>query len=149
MFENPRRGRQARNFKANVPKILELKLSTGQIFSENWRWAPLIKNLKCLFVSFVFPFIRKNIMGHFNYYSPNGPLKCTHWVEELYLTDSTSRTSYRNKKKKGWDKWATLYILISKGLPTRALYIFTPWVLSDLQVAVVIYNAAKPSYLAW
>ena len=25
MFENPRRGRQARNFLANVPKILDLK----------------------------------------------------------------------------------------------------------------------------
>ena len=41
MFENPRRGRQARNFKTNVPKILDLKLSTEQIFSENWRWVPL------------------------------------------------------------------------------------------------------------
>ena len=25
MFENPRRGRQARNFRRNVPKILDLK----------------------------------------------------------------------------------------------------------------------------
>ena len=32
---------------------------------------------------------------------------------------------------------------------TRALSIFTPWVLSDPQVTVVIYNAAKPSHLAW
>ena len=36
MFENPRRGRQARNFTKNVPKILELKSSSEQIFSENW-----------------------------------------------------------------------------------------------------------------
>ena len=35
MFENPRRGRQARNFTTNVPKILDLKSSTEQIFSEN------------------------------------------------------------------------------------------------------------------
>ena len=48
---------------------------------------PTSRNLKCLFVSFVFPFLTKNIMGHFNYYYPNGPLKCTYWVEELYLTD--------------------------------------------------------------
>ena len=27
MFENPRRGRQARNFTTNVPKILDLKSS--------------------------------------------------------------------------------------------------------------------------
>ena len=35
MFENLRRGRQARNFTTNVPKILDLKSSSEQIFSEN------------------------------------------------------------------------------------------------------------------
>ena len=33
MFENPRRGRQARNFTTNVPKIQGLKSSSEQIFS--------------------------------------------------------------------------------------------------------------------
>ena len=33
MFENPRRSRQARNFTTNVPKILDLKSSSKQIFS--------------------------------------------------------------------------------------------------------------------
>ena len=33
MFQNPRRGRQARNFTTNVPKILVLKSSSEQIFS--------------------------------------------------------------------------------------------------------------------
>ena len=33
MFENPRRGRQGRNFTTNAPKILDLKSSTEQIFS--------------------------------------------------------------------------------------------------------------------
>ena len=32
MFENPRRGRQARNFTTNVSKILDLKSSSEQIF---------------------------------------------------------------------------------------------------------------------
>ena len=41
MFENPRRGRQARNFTTNVPKILDLRSSSEQIFSENSRWVPL------------------------------------------------------------------------------------------------------------
>ena len=41
MFENPRRGRQARNFTTNVAKILDLKSSSEQIFSENGRWVPL------------------------------------------------------------------------------------------------------------
>ena len=52
MFENPERGTEARNFttnvpkildlKSNVPKILDLKSSLEQIFSENWRWVPLV-----------------------------------------------------------------------------------------------------------
>ena len=37
----PRRSRQARNFTTNFPKILDLKSSSEQIFSENWRWVPL------------------------------------------------------------------------------------------------------------
>ena len=41
MFENPRRGRQASNFTTNVPKILDLKSSSEQIFSQNCRWVPL------------------------------------------------------------------------------------------------------------
>ena len=32
MFENPRKGRQARNFTTNAPKILDLKSSSEQIF---------------------------------------------------------------------------------------------------------------------
>ena len=32
-FENPRGGRQARNFTTNAPKILDLKSSSEQIFS--------------------------------------------------------------------------------------------------------------------
>ena len=32
MFENPRRGRQARSFATNVPKILDLKSPSQQIF---------------------------------------------------------------------------------------------------------------------
>ena len=43
MFENLRRGRQARNFAKNVPKILDLKSSSEQIFSENCRWVPLFR----------------------------------------------------------------------------------------------------------
>ena len=33
MFENPRRGRQARNFTTNAPQILGIKSSSEQIFS--------------------------------------------------------------------------------------------------------------------
>ena len=43
MFENPRTGRQAKNFATNVQKILDPKSSSEQIFSENWRCVSLIK----------------------------------------------------------------------------------------------------------
>ena len=53
MFENPRRGRQARNFTTNAPKILDLKLSSEQIFSRKLplgapelRFA-MMRNLNC------------------------------------------------------------------------------------------------------
>ena len=44
-FENPRRGRQARNLTTNVPKILDLKSSSEQIFSKNCRWVPLMVDM--------------------------------------------------------------------------------------------------------
>ena len=48
MFENPSRGRQARNFATNVPKILDLKSSSEQIFSENRRWVPVSQSDVCI-----------------------------------------------------------------------------------------------------
>ena len=43
MFENPRRGKEARNFTTNAPKILDLKSSSEpRYFPENCRWVPLI-----------------------------------------------------------------------------------------------------------
>ena len=41
MFENPRRGRQARNFGKNVPKILDLKSSSEHIFQKLSLGAPV------------------------------------------------------------------------------------------------------------
>ena len=40
--ENPRGGREARNFTTNVPEILDFKSSSEQIFCKTWRWVPLI-----------------------------------------------------------------------------------------------------------
>ena len=48
MFENHRRGRQARNFTTNAPKILDLKSSSEQIFS---RKLPLGAPETCLLPS--------------------------------------------------------------------------------------------------
>ena len=53
MFENPRRGMQATNFTTNVGKIVDLKSSSEQIFSENWRGVPLTDT----WIGFQFPFL--------------------------------------------------------------------------------------------
>ena len=57
MFENPRRGRQARNFTTNVPKILDLKSPSEQIFLEHWHWVPLITST--LSLKNVLPFLNR------------------------------------------------------------------------------------------
>ena len=51
-LENPRRGRQARNLTTNVPKILDLKSSSEQIFSKNCRWVPLGESRRHKFFRF-------------------------------------------------------------------------------------------------
>ena len=48
MFENPRRGRQARNFTTNAPKILDLKSSSEQIFSRKLPLGALVPFRGCL-----------------------------------------------------------------------------------------------------
>ena len=50
-FVNPRRGREARNLTTNVPKILDLKSSSEQIFCKNCRWVPMtqVPNMVRLF----------------------------------------------------------------------------------------------------
>ena len=52
-FENSRRVRQARNLTTNVPKILDLKSSSEQIFSKNRRWVPLRSALGSAHENFV------------------------------------------------------------------------------------------------
>ena len=73
MFENPRRGRQARNFTTNVPKILDLKSPSEQIFSENCRWVPLTNARKICFSDahfpsarlYAWPLLQEYVSGHF------------------------------------------------------------------------------------
>ena len=66
MFENPRRGRQARNFSTNVPKILDLKSSSEQIFSESIRWVPL--KLRALYVTLLAPVVQTFAIHQINHY---------------------------------------------------------------------------------
>ena len=54
MFENPRRGRQARNFTTNVSKILDLKSSSEQIFVRKLSLgAPVNKQTKHFCLSYI------------------------------------------------------------------------------------------------
>ena len=52
MFENPRRGRQARNFTTNVPKILDLKSSSEQIFSRKLSLGAPVVSVCVFFLEF-------------------------------------------------------------------------------------------------
>ena len=55
MLENLRRVKQGRNFTANVSKILDLKSSSAQISSKNWRWVPLYNGHLFTAVTFFCP----------------------------------------------------------------------------------------------
>ena len=65
MFENPRRGRQARNFMTNVPKILDLQSSSEQIFEvgcprpvkDNIHYLRYIFTFQCFTSSFFVRFL--------------------------------------------------------------------------------------------
>jgi len=69
MFENPRRGRQARNFTTNVPKNLDLKSSSEQIFSEidvGCTWASFyLKNLKFTCLEIFLSLLRLKCKDHY------------------------------------------------------------------------------------
>ena len=59
MFENPRRGRQVRNFTENDPKILDLKSSSEQIiFRKLSLGAPVLVVSFAIFIAVPFVFSR-------------------------------------------------------------------------------------------
>ena len=77
LFENPRRGMQARNFTINVPKVLDLKSSSEQIFFRKLSLGapalcslyPALKvnisaeeNLCCIFFPVAFKFVNSFIL---------------------------------------------------------------------------------------
>ena len=63
MFKNPRTCRQARNLTTKISKILDLKSSSEQIFSENCRWVPLL--IRCYFTkNFFFSKLPTCYLGH-------------------------------------------------------------------------------------
>ena len=88
MFENSKRGRQAKNFTTNVPKILDLKSSSEQRFSENWRWVPLksVRFSYSLFVSYYFKLLLF------------GPSRCSNCIDGLLIEkDNIIATTFIEK----------------------------------------------------
>ena len=63
MFENPRRGRQAKNFTTNVPKILVLNSSSEQIFSRKLPLGAPVQYL-ILFLQSLWHFISLVLLGN-------------------------------------------------------------------------------------
>ena len=105
MFENPRRGRQARNFTTNVPKIIGLKSSSEQIFSENCRWVPLIQVSK---LSYLAKVLAALILHSYQNYAlcltsrfPLFHSRPMEWSEEpdvLFLREMLARNVFGTKK---------------------------------------------------
>ena len=109
MFENPRRGRQARNFTANAPKILDLKLSSEQIFSENWRWVPcLVKG------------VDQNTFDAILWLSPPRrlPLGIPTKIAIIEKIESARGTMGRGKRPSSFPSCLALSLFLSPSLPT-------------------------------
>ena len=93
MFENPRRGREARNFTTNGPKILDLKSSSEQIFSKNWRWVPLSIAGPAP-VAWISLFLYVALMNSLQHFLPyKGWDKNSFTLENDTFSDSSSLTS--------------------------------------------------------
>ena len=120
MFENPRRGRQARNFTTNVPKILDLKSSSKQIFSENWRWVP-VSNIVLEFYN-----LAARLFNFLNMMETNGE-------------DFGGKGKYKRAKKKWREEKSVLTFLWPHNLPLgpRGWIFHYPWWQS--------YNPSLPS----
>ena len=108
MFENPRKGRQARNFTTNVLKILVLKSSSEQIFSENCRWVPLKRSFTgCLtemfYVDYIEPGQPKKVLSTQSSASPNSKSSNDGISKESTRTVIPSHSRKRQKVTRSQD----------------------------------------------
>ena len=85
MFENPRRGKQPKNFATNVPRILDLKSSSEQIFSENCRWVPLFMLKK-----------KGRVRSERTHYFVLGPSSLFLFVKEIKTKETMETKSFIN-----------------------------------------------------
>ena len=113
-LENPRRGRQARNLTTNVPKILDLKSSSEQIFSKNCRWVPLGESRKHKF--FRFPPLEHQLTMLVSLLATNGVGFASTPKNMPLVQNRQQATGIENEKRK-FDKLLRLY-----GNPRRELF---------------------------
>ena len=113
MFENPRRGRQARNFTTNVPKILDLKSSSKQIFLEHWHWVPLITSTLSLKKNFA---IFERIWYPFEWLGVSVQKKFssiwTAWAicsEKIVVRLNSLFYPFQKKLSSAWTAWAVCW----------------------------------------
>ena len=123
MFEHPRRGRQARNFTTNVLKILDLKSSSEQIFSENCRWVSLmfyyspVKTINIIYAVLI-PFIsisREHVGWNIYYF-----------VLVAQVTLCTYETATKSKKPRSFHEYDVsdfywFYFLLTKVLEIHTI----------------------------
>ena len=87
MFENPRRGRQVSNFTTNVPKILDLKSSSEQIFFRKLSLgAPELSNKLTNAVRTIEEPLVEFVPQTFKHYLQNFLLKATQQFVEILTT---------------------------------------------------------------
>ena len=117
MFENPRRGRQARNFTTNVPKILDLKSSSKQIFLEHWHWVPLITSTLSLKKNFA---IFERIWYPFEWLGVSVQKKFssiwTAWAicsEKIVVRLNSLFYPFQKKLSSAWTAWAVCWKKLS------------------------------------
>ena len=90
MFGNPRRGRQARNFTTNAPKILDLKSSSEQIFSRKLPLgAPVKLVILCVLLQSKRPLKLLNV--EVVIFKRRCPLKCCQGINSKFKSEETSK----------------------------------------------------------
>ena len=102
MFENPKRGRQAKNFTTSVPKILDLKSSSEQIFSRKLSLgAPDLKRAARSRHCQLFPFVCGPLQLFFScYYILGCPTEKTIC---LFLEKVNYRHFQKHDVERNWD----------------------------------------------
>ena len=110
MFENPRRGRLARNFITNVPKILDLKSSSEQIFFRKLSLGAPERGARLVF--------ERDTICQWKVYE-RGPFSVKEWYKEYNFFFSIPGS--RSCKFRKYSKAARIYAQLAKRVLTMKI----------------------------